>query len=824
MTNSQDNSQDNSTTRSKYLSRTKNSCHPDQAPQPESNGPAVFSECPQICHPDPEVTKGKDLRFSGSQSTELGAPFKTRSSRLEWASTNPGAPRLAFETWVSAATRKLASLTVILASTLALAQAPPDGPPPPDSQPNNGAFTLKVNSDLVLTNVVVRDKRTGEVVKGLTKSDFTILENGKPQAISTFDFESVDQATPLNEATVSGMAGTTKSAAPPLVAKTEQLRNHRLIVFFFDLTSMQPEDIDRSVDAAKSFVNKQMHPADLVAVVSLNTNLSLDQDFTANKPALLHALSAYNGSDGQGFAPGATSTSNTAEDSTAYTADESEYNDINTDRELFAISTISKSLAYIGEKKSLLYFSGGLSRDGIENQASLRNAINAAVRSNLSIYSVDTRGLQAISPLGDATTGSLRGTGAFNGSALQNNLDSNFNSQEVLSTLSTDTGGKAFFDSNDFAPAFQRVQNDTSAYYSLGFRSTDPHRDGRYRKLLIKVDRADVKLEYRQGYYAPADFKHSTNDDRERQLEEELASQLPSTDVAVYLQALYFRVDDTHFFVPVSIVVPGSQIPFTKGGDRDKATLDIIGQVKDAAGHDIGDARQTVKLAIDQSQQVSRKNIQYSTGFTLPLGKYHLKFVVRENETGKMGSFETDINVPDMRKVPLKLSSVVLASQRIPNKDKKAVSPLVRDGLELVPNLPHVFRQDQHLYLLYEVYEPKRAAANGANADAAQPGKQEKDAKPGEPVRVLTSIEFLNGNTKVYETPLVEAKEINTPARDAVAFQFDVPLAQLKTGLYTAQINVIDDAGGSFTFPRTALLIREAQPAAPVATPAPAGN
>ena len=176
-----------------------------------------------------------------------------------------------------------------------------------------------------------------------------------------------------------------------------------------------------------------------------------------------------------------------------------------------------------------------------------------------------------------------------------------------MSTLSTDTGGKAFFDSNDFAPAFQRVQNDTSAYYVLGFHSTDLRRDGRYRKLQVKLNRNDVKLEYRQGYYAPADFKHSTNEDRERELDEELASDLPATDVAVYLQALYFRVDETHYFVPVSIVVPGSQIPFTKGGDRDKATLDIIGEVKDAAGRDIGDARQTVKLAIDQRSRSRAK-------------------------------------------------------------------------------------------------------------------------------------------------------------------------------------------------------------------------
>jgi VWFA-related protein len=743
----------------------------------------------------------------------MGVPTLTRSLRQGWDRANASSSKF----------RRvfLGAAAMLLTAPPAFAQGPPpDGPPPPDSQPNNGSFTLKVNSDLVLTNIVVRDKKTGEVVRGLKQSDFTILENGKPQKISTFDFESVDQATPLNEATISGIAGSAAGKAPAksIVATNEQLRNHRLIVFFFDLTSMQPEDIDRSVDAARNFVNKQMQPADLVAVVSLNTSLSLDQDFTANKAALLRAVGAYNGSEGQGFAPGATSTTNTTEDSTAYTADESEYNDLNTDRELFAISTISKSLAYIDEKKSLLYFSGGISRDGIENQASLRNAINAAVRGNLSIYSVDVRGLQAISPLGDATTGSLRGTSAFNGAGLQNNFDANFNSQEVMSTLSTDTGGKAFFDSNDFAPAFQRVQNDTAAYYSIGFHSTDPRRDGRYRKLQIKLNRSDVKLEYRQGYYAPADFKHSTTEDKEHQLDEELASDLPATDVAVYLQALYFRTDETHYFVPVSLVVPGSQIPFTKGGDRDKATLDIIGQVKDLAGHDIGDARQTVKLAIDRAQQVSRKNIQYSTGFNLPIGKYHLKFVVRENETGKMGSFETDITVPDQRKTPLKLSSVVLASQRIANTSKKDQSPLVRDGVEFVPNLPHVFRKDQHLYLLYEVYDPTHAAA-AASQGTDQPapkssGKQAKGGLPA-PVRVLTSIEFLNGSTKVYETPLIEARELNTPARSAVAFQFDVPLAQLKPGLYTCQINVIDDAGGSFTFPRTALLIKDTQPTTP---------
>jgi len=187
---------------------------------------------------------------------------------------------------------------------------------------------------------------------------------------------------------------------------------------------------------------------------------------------------------------------------------------------------------------------------------------------------------------------------------------------------------------------------------------------------------------------------------------------------------------------------------------------------------------------------------------------------VRENETGRMGSFETDINVPDQRKIPLKMSSVVLASQRIPAA-KHADNPLVYDGQQLVPNLPHVFRQDQHLYFLYEVYAPSHAVAQGA--DTAKDAKPAKG--PNAPVRVLTSIEFLSGGAKAFETPLVEAKALNIPARDAVAFQFDVPLTGLKPGLYTCQINVIDDAGGSFSFPRTAVLIRE--PAQAATPPAP---
>ncbi len=138
-----------------------------------------------------------------------------------------------------------------------------------EAQTSNGqgTFTLKVQTDIVLTNVVARDKKTGAVVKGLKASDFTVLENGKPQKIASFDYQSVDEAAVLAEkSTVTGTATDMRTVADllnrNLAAEPSALRDHRLIVMFFDLSSMQPEDIDRAVEAAQDYIKNKMQPAD----------------------------------------------------------------------------------------------------------------------------------------------------------------------------------------------------------------------------------------------------------------------------------------------------------------------------------------------------------------------------------------------------------------------------------------------------------------------------------------------------------------------------------------------------------------------------------
>src|SRR5215469_15362689 len=153
---------------------------------------------------------------------------------------------------------------VALAAALAIAVTPVEpgraqNPPADQNSTQQGGFTMKVNAELVLTNVVARDAKTHELVHGLRQSDFTVYENGKQQQIATFDFQSVEMDTPLNEATISGLAAGANGpgAKAAVVARPEDLRNHRLIVMFFDLTSMQPEDLDRSVEAARDFLKKK---------------------------------------------------------------------------------------------------------------------------------------------------------------------------------------------------------------------------------------------------------------------------------------------------------------------------------------------------------------------------------------------------------------------------------------------------------------------------------------------------------------------------------------------------------------------------------------
>ena len=353
--------------------------------------------------------------------------------------------------------------------------------------PQQPATVFRSGTELVLVNVVVRDK-SGAVVRGLTRDDFSISEDDKPQTVTSFDFEELDKADavftePDQRVVLSPQAARQAPAVPvaaPLPAVKIDMHGRRLIVLFFDLSSMQPEEVKRAVDSAHDYVDKKLSPADLIAIASFSTSLQVVQDFTADREQLGEAIDAFGGVNAAGFEDGGNGDAeDTPDNGNAFTADDTEFNIFNTDRRLDALQTLADELAGIEQKKSVIYFSSGMSQQGTDNQVQLRRTVDRANRANVSIYAADMRGLQAMVPGGDATQGSRRGTSTFSGASTRNQFSSLAATQDTLTTMAEDTGGRAFFDSNTFGAVFDRVVNDTSAYYVLGYSSSKPARDCR---------------------------------------------------------------------------------------------------------------------------------------------------------------------------------------------------------------------------------------------------------------------------------------------------------------------------------------------------------
>jgi VWFA-related protein len=689
-------------------------------------------------------------------------------------------------------------VATLMAMLVALTGSPSAQAPPRPS--------FRTDVALVVVDVVVRDK-SGAAVRGLTANDFEIREDNKPQQIVSFDVEEVattaPSAAPVPELLEVGKRATDgrpstglrvapstsrgESTGPTNEVRREDLAGRRLIVLLFDLSSMQPEELERAGRAAVDYVDRQMADADLVAIATIDTTLNVVSDFTGDRQQVKAALSQIASVDAVAFETPAAETAATDETAAATgdaaTADTGEYDLFNNDARLRAIRSLSEALAPIEQKKSILYFSGGMTRSGGDNQVELRAATSAAVRANVALYPVDTRGLQAVVPGGDASRASTRGVAAFSGRGVNQQFDSLFASQDTLQTLAADTGGRAFIDSNDFGAAFTQVQRDTSSYYLIGYSSTNTVKDGRFRRISVRMKRSDLRVEARAGYYADRDFAHTGRQDRERQLEEQIAAPVSATDLPVVVSSGWFRLAADRYYVPVSVAVSGPPL-------RDapqKGTLDVLGLIRDEQGRPVGRMRETLDIAADSSGGGSRQ-VLYQSGLTLPPGRFSVKVVVRENAGGSMGSFEAGVFVPDLRQAPVKVSSVTLSTLLKPVANRtRSESPLVRQGVELLPSLSHVVDRDGKMYFYYEVYDP--AAATG---------------KPS----LKTSLSFYRGTVKVFETPLVERSELDAADRRAALFQFEVPASEFKPGLYTCQVNIIDDVAGTFAFPRLAIYVR----------------
>ena len=680
---------------------------------------------------------------------------------------------------------------------------------------SRGAASFGTTTQLVVEDVVIRS-RDGKPLTGLKPSDFLVTEDGRSQKISVFEFQTLeDQAEPapapnppveavaVNAPVQPAVQPVTSVAIAPEKPGDIRYRDRRLLVLFFDMTSMPIQDQIRAQNAALKFLRTQMTRSDLMAMMTFSSDVKVVEDFTDDRDKLERDIKKLVVGEGQGLAAQDNDDS-TADTGAAFQQDDTEFAIFNTDRQLSALETAVRMLGSLNEKKALIYFASGMTRNGVDNQAQLQATINAAIRANVSFYPIDARGLVATAPLGDATQGSPGGQAMYSGSSARTAQSKFQNQQETLTTLAADTGGKALLDANDLALGIVQAQKDIASYYIIGYYSTNEALDGRFRRIGISVREKAVaskiaKLDYRQGYFAGKQFNRFSDADKERQLAEALMLGDPVTDMSLAMEVDYFRLARDRYFVPLAVKIPGSEIELARHGGADTTRLDFIGQVKDQKGTLVGNVRDNIEIKLkgETTQQLTKTTLAYDTGFSLAPGTYTVKFLARENETGKMGTFESKFVVPDLtaEQKYLPISSVVLSNQRqkletavaTAERDKKLLAqhPLIEDGQKLVPSVTRVFRKDQNLYVYLETYQPL--------AETTQP--------------VMARVSFYRGTVKAFETEPLEVTDGLNPKTKAVPLRFSVPLEKLQPGRYTCQVSVLDPTARKFAFWRAPMVL-----------------
>jgi len=668
------------------------------------------------------------------------------------------------------------------------------------------AATIHVSTQLVVESVVVKDKK-GNPVSGLSAKDFTITENGAPQTISICEQQKLPEVSSVPPAPRSQPENITvydklrRTRISPETAGRLRYQDRRLLALYFDMTTMGPAEQLRALDAAKRFIRTQMSPPDLVSILRFSGGgVDVLQDFTDDRNRLLSIIETMIVGEGQGYGESSDDAS-TSDTGAAFGQDDSEFNVFNTDRQLSALQTASKLLGQLSEKKSLIYFASGLRLNGLDNQAQLHATIDTAIRAGVSFWPIDARGLVAEAPLGDATQGSQGNIGMYSGTAALA-LTTNFQqSQDTLYALAGDTGGKALLDYNDLAKGIAQAQQATSSYYILGYYTTNTALDGKFRRIKISLN-ADLSasLDYRQGYYADKQFSKFTPADKERQLEDALMLEDPITELTIAMEIDYFQLNRAEYFIPIVVKIPGRELALAKRRGAEHTLLDFIGEIKDQYGSTITNLRDkmNIKLSDATAIQLAKRPIEYDAGFTILPGKYTIKFLARDDETGRIGTYQTNFVVPNLNKEDkrIPISSVVLSSQRVDLRDaiynalkkkdqEETANPLVQGGQKLIPSVTRVFSQSRDIYVYLQAYEQ--------GAPSFQP--------------LIAFVSFYQAEKKAFETPPIEVTGGLNNHLKTMPLSFSIPLHQLTPGKYECQVTVLDPTGQKGAFWRAPVML-----------------
>lgn len=684
-------------------------------------------------------------------------------------------------------TRFCIALTLAVATASAVGRAQ-QAPPP--QQP---AVTFRSEVNYVEVDVLVTD-RDGNFVRGLTRDDFEIVDEGRPQTIDVF----AEVDIPLERAEQPLAA--TQPIEPDVATNARPFDGRVYLIVLDDLHTAALRST-RVRDAARQFLERHFGANDLAAVVHTSGRPDASQEFTSNKRLLLDAVDKFMGRglrselenklEDYYRRAGTPMASDPASD---FDARERAAQARNAMESVANLAQFMSSLS--GRRKAMLFFSEGVGVDTNDFMNNLdatsvldaqRRAIAAATRANVHIYAIDPRGLTSGGDdlIGIQSFPTDTSTG-LTSSALRDELR---RSQDSLRTLADETGGFAAVSTNDFAGAFDRIVRENSTYYVLGYYPPDARADGKFHKITVRVKNPNLRVQAREGYYAPR--RGTTTAAARNPIDAMLAAPMRVSGLPMAVTADAFKGPDGNATVAVAVDVDAAGLRFDDAGGTANEDLTLAWFAVGPSGKPLGAETQDIQMRLRPQTRdaIAAHGFRVTGRLTLPPGRYQLRVAATSKNAGAEGSVFYDLEVPDFTKAPLVMSGIALTSRNAAQAPTRALDPALKETVLVPPSARRTFRPDDILALYTEVYDNDVRAPHG--------------------VDIRVSLRDDTGAERFATTDERHSSELGgRPGGYGV--RTEVPLTGLKPGLYTVTVTATSRATGGATVARE-LLIRIAE-------------
>jgi VWFA-related protein len=693
----------------------------------------------------------------------------------------------------------------------ATARAGQSAAQPTPSEPAQPGVTFRAEVNYVEVDARVIDAQ-GRFVPGLAPGDFEIDEDGRPQKVTVFSLVNL----PVERAPRPLFA---ERPIEPDVQTNLSGYNGRVYLLVLDDLHTHPLRSNRVKGAARQFIERYMGANDVAAVVHTSGRSDSAQDFTSNPRLLTAAVDKFMGRklrsatlnriDQEIMTRGQRQTGDRIDD-----IDEAErgFNARNT---LDSLKNFSEVMAGVrGRRKALVYFSEGIdydindvfnNRDATTIIDSTRDAIAAATRANVSIYGIDVRGLgAAFDNFIDVQSFPEDTTLGLNSSALQNETRLG---QDSLRVLGDETGGFAAVNTNDIEGAFRRVVEENSSYYVLGYYPTNDRRDGRFRRIEVRVKKPGLTVRARRGYVAPrgraSEVRLAGPNDASSELRDAMSSPIPVSGLPLAATASVFKGPDRKATIVVSTLIGGRDLPLVEREGTFRNDIEVAIAAVDAKGKLFTGDRNTVNMNLkpDTVPRVRTAGFRVISALDVPPGRYQLRVAAREANARRAGSVLYDIEVPDFAREPLSMSSLALTSQT------SGLAPTARPKDPLAKLLPgplssyRDFGQADEVAVFAEVYEAS--------------------ATPAHKVEIVLTVKAEGGQTVFQTREQRDSSELGGNS-GGYGFTARIPLRDFTPGLHVLRVEAQSQVGDRPAVARETVINVVASPGAsptPAATP-----